>query len=198
MEQQKGFRTGLFGFRKSDVCQYIQEMNTDFSAKLGKQYEEAQALREENFRLKGQLAQLQGEKDKVADALILAEQKAQEIVTATEKEADEKRRSLEADYQEEREKLLAIRAEIAGVRQAALDAIKRFETELHEMEQKAEQKADSLMQKETPAPSAQMAAAPSATEAAQKGITVSPSPSVMRTPVSISTSDRKINIIKLK
>ena len=90
--ENKKFRSRLFGFRKSDVCEYIQGMNTEFSERLQQKEIECQNLRKELYELRRQTAEMQAEKDKVAGALIQAEEKAKEIVSATEQEAEDKRR----------------------------------------------------------------------------------------------------------
>lgn len=187
--ENKKFRSRLFGFRKSDVCEYIQGMNTEFSERLQQKEIECQNLRKELYELRRQTAEMQAEKDKVAGALIQAEEKAKEIVSATEQEAEDKRRTLELDYQAEQEKLRVIRAEIADVRKAALDAIQQFEKKMGELEGQALQREEDMpatantAQKTLPAP--------------QENGTAKKATVPASTPAPPAEPKPKINIIKL-
>lgn len=187
--ENKKFRSRLFGFRKSDVCEYIQGMNTEFSERLQQKEAECQNLRKELYDLRRRTAEMQAEKDKVAGALIQAEEKAKEIVSATEQEAEDKRRTLEQDYKAEQEKLRAIRAEIADVRKAALDAIQQFEKKMGELEGQALRREESI---------------PSTTDTAEKAVTApkendsAPETAApASTPAPPAAPKPKINIIKL-
>ncbi len=196
--ENKKFRTRLFGFRKSDVCEYIQSMNNEFSARLQQKETDCQKLRKELADARKQNAEMQAEKDKVAGALIQAEEKAKEIVTATEREAADKRRSLEQDYKAEQEKLSAIRAEIAGVRKSALDAIRQFEEKMGELEGLALKGEKKLPQKPEIMPNAKSSAPETSSPAkipAAPDSTAAPVQQQTNTPN--DEQKPKINIIKL-
>ena len=74
----KDLRVGLTGFRKSDVCEYISELNRDFAARLSARQEEQQAdmarLSAKNEELHRTLAQLEMDRDALTRALEEKEQ----------------------------------------------------------------------------------------------------------------------------
>lgn len=187
--ENKKFRTGMFGFHKADVCEYIQGMNNEFTRRMQQKDAECQKLHKELQDSRRQIAVLQAERDQVAGALIHAEAKANEIVTATEQEAEDKRRILEQDYKTEQEKLRAVRAEIAAVRQTALDAIRRFEEKMSELERDAVKKEEAI------SPSAEQPKTETATIPTPPPIPAPPKAQEAEAPS--GEQKPKINIIKL-
>lgn len=77
------FHTGLFGYSKTSVNDYISKLNEEFSGKLLAKEEEnkkeQQALRAEIARLTAENEQLQAARQEVADALISAKDYATEL-----------------------------------------------------------------------------------------------------------------------
>ncbi len=197
--ENKKFRSRLFGFRKSDVCEYIQGMNAEFSERLQQKEAECQNLRKDLYDLRRRAAEMQAEKDKVAGALIQAEEKAREIVHTTEQEAEDKRRTLEQDYKAEQEKLRAIRAEIADVRKSALDAIQRFEEKMGELESRASRKEDTMPADKDIMPNVQPSESAEKEPKNPPAVTTPKTPAPPAQPSAVPQTEQKpkINIIKL-
>lgn len=141
----KKLRSRLFGFKKADVFSYIYEMDEKAEAKLAEKDKEI-------AELKAQLEELRKERESVMNALRLAEEKSNEMVADAKKEAEKilsdaetyardrketvnreieiKRRAVKNYYTNENKKIDQIRGEVERMREASIEAIRRFEMEL--------------------------------------------------------------------
>lgn len=54
----EGFKSGLIGFRKQDVLQYIDKLSADYAQMISDRDEEIRLLREQNKELKKKLKNL--------------------------------------------------------------------------------------------------------------------------------------------
>lgn len=152
----KKFRNSLFGFNKSDVCDYIREIDERMENKLKDKDREITELKKE-------IAELSQHREMIVNVLQTAQQSAKTIMEDAQRDADElkrktdseveekkdlanreieiKRREIKQYYSAENKKIMQIRSEVEKLRMASLDAIKRFETELTRIEKTAEQSA---------------------------------------------------------
>ncbi len=144
----KKLRSRLFGFKKADVFSYIYEMDEKAEAKLAEKDKEIEAL-------KAQVEELRNERESVMNVLRVAEAKAEEMVADAKKQAEEirekaetyareqketvnreieiKRRAVKNYYINENKKIDQIRGEVERMREASIDAIRRFEMELRQV-----------------------------------------------------------------
>lgn len=152
----KKIRTSLFGFNKSDVCEYIRSMDEHVELRLKDKEREIAELKKEN-------AELREHREAVVSVLQTAEKSAKTIVEDAQRNADElkmrtdrevaeqkglvnreieiKRRAIKNYYNAENKKIAQIKNEVEKLRKASLEAIRRLETELSEIEMISEQKA---------------------------------------------------------
>ncbi len=151
----KRFRTGLFGFNKSDVCDYIGSMDERIENRLkDKETEIAE--------LKAKIAELEAQRNTIVEVLRNAELNAKGIVEEAKKNADSimknvdkeaeekkvrlnrelevKRREIQNYYNSENDKLEKIREDVRSLRKASIDAIRKFEEALAEIEGSVELK----------------------------------------------------------
>lgn len=142
--ENKKFRIGFLGFRKADVCGYIKDINNEFADRLQQKEDMCTGLQKKLDECRTQIAELQSERDKVAGALMLAEEKAKDILSSTEQSANDRRKELDQEYQREQERLRSIRAEVSSVREAAINSIKRFEEKMGELESSIDKKEAAL------------------------------------------------------
>lgn len=138
-------RSGLFGFRKADVYNYICELDEKAEARIREKDGEI-------AELKARLDELQKNRDAVVSVLQTAEKNARDIVSRANESAEEllrktenemnekkgivnreievKRRAIKSYYAAENKKLAQIKSEVEKMREASIAAIKRFESEL--------------------------------------------------------------------
>lgn len=145
----KRFRKSLFGFNKDDVYNYICELDENVDEKLKAKDKEIAELREK-------IDEFQSHREEIVNVLRTAEKNAKIIVAEAQKSADEmrsdaerevnekkgiinreieiKRRAIKNYYVTENKKIEQIKSEVERMRRASIEAIKRFEAELSEVE----------------------------------------------------------------
>ena len=145
----KRFRKSLFGFKKDDVYNYICELDENVAEKINAKDKEISDLREK-------IDELQSHREEIVSVLRTAEKNAKIIVAEAQKSADElrsnaerevnekkgiinreieiKRRAIKNYYITENKKIEQIKNEVERMRRASIEAIKRFEAELSEVE----------------------------------------------------------------
>ncbi|MBQ7096792.1 MAG: DivIVA domain-containing protein [Clostridia bacterium] len=96
-------RSRLFGFKKSDVYDYIIELDERASEQLNEKDREIAELKAKLAEYEEKLNEYEKNRDAVVKALILAEKKAEEIVCAAEEEAANMRKNAELEIQEQRD-----------------------------------------------------------------------------------------------
>ncbi len=120
-------KKSFFGYSKSSVNLYIKEMNESASRMLEEKNTEIKALKDE-------CAKLREQKDAITEAILAAKKRAQEIISTSEKEAEQKRERLRSDYARETENIDRIRTRISDIRSAASETLKSFNENLKEIE----------------------------------------------------------------
>ena len=155
----KKLRRRLFGFKKSDVYDYVQEMDSKAAEKLAEKDKEIAELREK-------IAELEANRDAVVSVLQIADAKAKEMVAEARSEAEEirktaereiqeqksivnreieiKRRAIKSYYANESKKIDQIKGEVERMRQASLEAIRSFERQLYEVERMSDNSSSYL------------------------------------------------------
>ncbi len=141
----KKLRSRLFGFKKSDVFEYICEMDEKTEAKLAEKDKEILGFKEE-------IAELEKNREAIISVLQTAEANAKSMVDEARKTADDIRNKAEAEVREKKEmlnreieikrkavknyylnenkKIDQIRTEVDKMRERSIEAIRRFEEEL--------------------------------------------------------------------
>lgn len=152
----KRLRTSLFGFNKSDVCDYIRSMDERVDEKIKDKEKEINELR-------AQLDEMHNQREEIVNVLHNAEKNAKTIIEDAQKNADElkmktdveieeqkdrvnreieiKRRAIKSYYAAENRKIAQIKDEVEKMRLASVEAIKRFESELSEIEKLTDNKS---------------------------------------------------------
>ena len=96
-------RSRLFGFKKSDVYDYIIEIDERASEQLNAKDREIAELKAKLAEYEEKFNEYEKNRDAVVKALILAEKKAGEIVSAAEEEAANMRKNAEAEIREKKD-----------------------------------------------------------------------------------------------
>lgn len=165
----KLLRSRLFGYKKSDVLEYIERLDeraakrVDEADKRAREKEaEANALKAEMASVKGELEEAQKNRDAVVSVLEVAQKHASDIVenakrTAYEiessarenaekeknnlnREIEIKKRDINNHFLSENKKINALRREIEDMRKTSCALIKKFEHELGNIDETLKQK----------------------------------------------------------
>lgn len=152
----KRLRTSLFGFNKSDVCDYIRSMDERIDDKMKDKDKEIAELKEK-------IEEMRNQREEIVTVLQNAEKSAKTLVENAQRDADEiklktdaeieeqksrlnreieiKRRAIKSYYVAENRKIAQIKEEVEKMRMASIEAIKRFESELYEIEKASDNKS---------------------------------------------------------
>jgi hypothetical protein len=140
MAGEKRFGTSLFGFKKGDVNKYIELMLKEFDEKLKEKNEEINSLKNHNKEIKAKLDdfiqksdQINEDRSKIAEVLIKAQEKADMIVEDARIQAIDEKKKLEEMIENEKEKLVDMKAEIKILKAEVISTLKKYEGNLSEM-----------------------------------------------------------------
>ncbi len=145
----KRLRSSLFGFKKSDVLMYISELDEKAELKLADKDKEIRELRIKND-------ELEKNREAVISVLQIADKRAKDMIEEAQTEAsgireraeveakqkkeilnreiEIKRKAIKTYYANENKKIEQIREDVERMREASLEAIRKFESELRQVQ----------------------------------------------------------------
>ena len=85
------FNSGLFGYKKAAVEEYIGSSKNDYEQTLAEHQERIVQLRQENTELKEELGSLKSMEKQISYALISARKKADDLVAEGMRDLEEKK-----------------------------------------------------------------------------------------------------------
>ena len=132
---------GFFGLNRKEVETYIADLKKGYEEELSRQNEALQSMKSENLKLNERLNQflsekreIEVEKQNISDVLFKAQEQAKQIVADAQSKADEERQELDALLEEEKEKLLDAKLELAMLKQKAKEVMMKFSDELTKLQ----------------------------------------------------------------
>lgn len=138
MSGEKIFATSLFGFKKKDVNSYLEKMNKEYEEKIKIKEKEIAEIRGQYREIKNKydelssnIEQLQEDREKIANAIIIAQEKADAILDEARRQAIDEKKMLELQVEVEKEKLVDIKQELKGLKVELVDKLKKYEGELN-------------------------------------------------------------------
>lgn len=140
MPGEKRFRTSFMGgFKKSDVNAYIERILREFEEKLKEKDDEIAELKSQNKEIKSRYDELHSKENqieedraKIAEVLIKAQEKADLILEDARIAALEEKRQLEESIEKDKERLVDMRREVKAFREAIVNTLKKFDSQLEE------------------------------------------------------------------
>lgn len=155
MSGEKKFGTSVFGFNKSDVNAYIEKIIHEFDQRLKEKDDEISNLKLQIREMKARFETaanesdfLNREKEKIASALITAQEKADAILEEAKNRAEQEKIRLEAALEAEREKIIDIKHEVKTMKSQVAEALAKFQNMLYEAEIFIESKEQEYIRKE--------------------------------------------------
>lgn len=134
MENEKKFSNEMFGYEKKEVEEYIKELKADYESKIYAEKSEVNRLSNEMTIIKKKLEQYETEylskQEKVANALITAEDQAKKILDKAREEATEEKNRIEQVSELEKEKLLDIKKEVIDLKERTIRVLEKYNGEL--------------------------------------------------------------------
>jgi chromosome segregation ATPase len=139
MAQDKLFGNALYGYQKNQVDEYVKKM-MDELAKKDKEIAALKSALTENQKaydwLKAEAGNLDVERQKIANALLKAEEKAEEVIRNVHAQAEEEKRALEEMLEKERERIVDMRSIVKTLREEVVSMLQHFEVSISAIEEK--------------------------------------------------------------
>ena len=128
---------GLFGFNKKEVEAYISSMKEDYEKELMEQTKQLQEMKVENAKLNDRINTLLNErkeveatKQNISDVLVKAELQAKQIIDDARTQAEKEKQEVDALIEEQKEKLIDAKIELAMLKDKAKEVITKFSDEI--------------------------------------------------------------------
>jgi cell division initiation protein len=141
MSGEKKFGSSAFGFNKSDVNAYIEKIIHEFDQRLKEKDDEISNLKLQIREMKARFdtasndsEALQKEKERIASALIKAQEKADAVLEEARARAQEEKERLDASLETEREKVIDIKRDIKQMKNLVTEALSKYQTLLADAE----------------------------------------------------------------
>jgi len=132
---------GLFGLNKKEVDAYIANIKDDYEKEIMDQTKQLQEMKVENAKLNDRLnallnekKQLEASKANISDVLLRAEEQAKQIVEDARKQAEKERQDVEVLIEEQKEKLIDAKIELAMLKDKAKEIITKFSDDLTKLQ----------------------------------------------------------------
>lgn len=130
MELDKKFSNEMFGYNKSEVDDYIKQLRSEYETKLQVERSDSNRLSNELTIVKKKIERYETDyiqrQEKVANALITAEDQSKRIIEAARTEANEERARIEHLIELEKEKLLDMKKEVVDLKERAEKLLNKF------------------------------------------------------------------------
>lgn len=130
MENEKKFDSEMFGYNKKDVDEYIKDMKADYEGRIQVEKAEVNRLSNEITIIRKKLERYDNEylekQEKVANALITAEDQSKAIIKNARQEAINERNRIEALIEAEKEKLINIKKDVIDLKERTVRVLEKY------------------------------------------------------------------------
>lgn len=137
---QKRFQSSMFGFNKGTVNTYIENLTRDYEEKLTSKDLEIEKLisqlknvNKKYEEIKLEEERILTEKEKISQALVSANEKAEKIVEEAKERITAEVIELEATAENEREKIVDIKRELKEMKAEASSVLEKYEKAINEI-----------------------------------------------------------------
>lgn len=137
MDSEKKFVSEMFGYNKQEVEEYIKELKAEYESRLQAEKSESNRLSNELTIVKKKLERYEIDyverQEKVANALITAEDQSKKIIENARIEANEERERIEHLIEMEKEKLLDIKKEVIDLKERTIRIMDKYSGEMNSL-----------------------------------------------------------------
>ena len=128
---------GLFGLNKKEVENYIADLKQGYEEELSRQNSELLSMKAENIKLNERINQFLNEKKEmeiakqnISAVLFKAEEQAKQIIEDARAKAETERQEVDALLEQEKEKLIDTKLELAMLKDKAKEVMMKFSEEI--------------------------------------------------------------------
>ena len=137
MENEKKFSNEMFGYDKREVEEYIKAMKAEYESKIQAEKSDANRIPNELTILKRKLEKYEtdyiAKQEKVANALITAEDQAKKIIENSRIESMQEKDRIEHLIEMEKEKLLDIKKEVIDLKEKTITLLDKYSNEMNNL-----------------------------------------------------------------
>ena len=137
MENEKKFNNEMFGYNKQEVEEYLKDMKADYESRLQAERSDVNRLQNELTIVEKKLERYEldyiKKQEKVANALITAEDQAKKIVETSRNEALQEKERIEHLIEMEKEKLLDMKKEIIDLKEKTVRLLDKYSQDMNEL-----------------------------------------------------------------
>lgn len=137
MENEKKFNSEMFGYDKKEVEEYVKAIKADYESKLQAERSESNRVANELTIVKRKLERYESDyvikQEKVANALITAEDQAKKIIENARVEACAEKERVENLIEMEREKLLDMKKEVIDLKEKTIRLLDKYSNEMNSL-----------------------------------------------------------------
>lgn len=137
MENDKKFSSEMFGYDKREVEDYIKSLKAEYESKLQAERSDANRVSNELTIVKKKLERYEVDyiekQEKVANALITAEDQAKKIIETSRNEAIQEKERIEQLIEMEKEKLLDIKKEVIDLKEKTVRLLDKYSQEMNNL-----------------------------------------------------------------
>lgn len=127
----------MFGYDKREVEDYIKNLKSEYESKLQAERSDANRISNELTIVKKKLERYEVDyiekQEKVANALITAEDQARKIVETSRNEAIQEKERIEQLIEMEKEKLLDIKKDVIDLKEKTIRMLDRYSQEMNNL-----------------------------------------------------------------
>jgi cell division septum initiation protein DivIVA len=137
MENEKKFGNEMFGYDKREVEDYIKALKADYESRIQAERSDANRVANELTIVKKKLERYEVDyvqkQEKVANALITAEDQAKKIIETSRAEALQEKERIEQLIEMEKEKLLDMKKEVIDLKEKTVRLLDKYSQEMNNL-----------------------------------------------------------------
>lgn len=137
---KKRFRSSMSGFNKKDVNRYIESLMDEYEEKLIQKdnsindlNDQIEEYKNNQASLEAKEAELMVETENVAKALLKANEMSEQIIKEAKEAAFNEVTDLEIRAEQEREKIIDLKKELAQLQKVSIEMLESFSKSLEEL-----------------------------------------------------------------
>lgn len=137
MENEKKFSNEMFGYDKKEVESYISQLKAEYESRLQAEKSDSNRLSNELTIIRKKLERYELDyverQEKVANALITAEDQSKKIIENARVEANLERDRIEQLIEMEKEKLLDIKKDVIDLKERTIRLMDKFSSDMNSL-----------------------------------------------------------------
>ena len=137
MDSEKKFANEMFGYNKQEVEEYTKEIKSEYESRLQAEKSDSNRLSNELTIVKKKLERYEIDyierQEKVANALITAEDQAKKIIENARLEASEEHERIEHLIEMEKEKLLDLKKEVIDLKERTIRLMDKYSYDMNSL-----------------------------------------------------------------